>query len=94
MDTVLGQPGSGWMIGIIAFIELASLLATALIVLMYQRARHRLADFFTAMDSDNASGIKQRELSAFPPLLWIYLLLTIAVTAATMMIFFFQPHWL
>lgn len=93
MESVLSQPGMEWMLIMIAVIDVLSIAATALISIMFYNARRRQITFLRSLGHGNADA-SVHELWTFPPLLWIYILLSAGVTVATTALFVFQPHLL
>ncbi len=93
MATELYETGMLWVVLAIIFINTLSIIAGVLIVLMFHGARRRQATFLRELFNSDRD-IKDAQLSALPPILWVYILLTAGVTLASILLFVFQPHWL
>ncbi len=95
--------GLSSMLVAVVIIEVLSLLAMWLIILMFRRARTRQRDFFLLLhgvktDADSATypeSVKRLvDHIDFPFLLWTYIVLSVGLAIATLLLFIFQPHWL
>ncbi len=96
-------PGLSSMLIAAIVLEVFSLLTMAMVMLMFRGARLRHKHFFLelygiASDADPAFYPEpvKRLVShiEFPVLLWIYVLVTAALTVVTLGIFIIQPHLL
>lgn len=82
-----------WVVAAIVFINALSIVAGALIVLVFRSVRRRQAAFLREL-FNNDSDVEDAQFSVFPVLLWVYILGTVAVTILSILLFLFQPHWL